>query len=137
DRTLRRVSFRRATLAADPVQTEDDPEPHVPRRLRRRRSFHPIDGTANFPVDPRREAPLGIPSRTLAPSSDNRYAFVRSSHLEERRGMTTQELSDLIEELIDYLTLMRQGSGEENGESRLIDQLERAHEFLRQRKEQA
>ena len=50
--------------------------------------------------------------------------------------MTTQELSDLIEEFIDYLTLMRRASGEDNGESRLIDQLERAHEFLRKRTDQ-
>ena len=50
--------------------------------------------------------------------------------------MTTQELSDLFEELVDYLTLMRQASGEDNGESRLIDQLERAQEFLRKRKEE-
>jgi hypothetical protein len=44
--------------------------------------------------------------------------------------MMTRELFDLIGELIDYLTLMRDASGDDNGESRLIAQLEEAQELV-------
>jgi hypothetical protein len=46
--------------------------------------------------------------------------------------MSTREVIDVIEEVIDYLRLIRASSEEDNGETRLMVNLMRAAVFLRE-----